>query len=196
MPDLDEKLRLFTEAILSDATTDSQAILAEVNRQREASVTNSEDDSLGAAYIYIKNEIARIHTENERRISRKQMEHRQLLHARRAELSEEVLRDARDKLANYVAQPAYTEQLTGMVREAANVFGGAPIVIGLRHEDMPLVPQLQQTVQHMNVSFVEDSFKLGGLTVECPAMRQCINRTFDASFSDWKERFFSEIVIS
>jgi len=196
LPDIDEKLKRFTEAITSDAAADSQAILEEVRRQQETSLQNATDDSLGQVYRHIKNEAARIRTECGRRVSLKQMENKRTLYARRAELSQEVLREVLEKLAAYVLEPAYAEQLSKTAQEAVDIFGGAPTVISLRHEDMALVPRLRQSVRGLNVSFAEGTFTLGGLTAECPAKHRQINRTLDANFDDWKERFFAEIVIS
>ena len=196
MPDLDEKLKRFTEAITSDAAADSYAIMEEVRRQRESSQRSAVDDSLEAAYRYIKAEVTRIRTESGRTVSRRMMDNKRTLYARRAELSGEVLRDVMQKLADYVTGPAYAEQLTGMARQAAGAFGGAPTVISLRREDMTRIPTLRKAVEGRDVTFVEGTFRLGGLTAECPGQQRQINMTFDANLAEWRERFFAEIVIS
>jgi len=196
LPDLDEKLKRFTEALTSDATADSQAIMEEVRRQRESSEQNAVDESLNDAYRYIKNEVTRIRTESGRRVSRKMMDNKRALFGRRAELSDEVLRQVREKLSAYVKEPAYTEQLTGMALKATDTFGDLPIVIGLRREDAALVPILQKAVSGRDVTFAEGTFHLGGLTAECPSQRKLLNLTFDANLFEWREKFFAEIVIS
>ncbi|MDR2671449.1 MAG: hypothetical protein LBC26_07000, partial [Oscillospiraceae bacterium] len=64
MASLEEKLDLFTKAITSDAEADSQAILEEVRRERENSLSSAENEALNEAYQYIKSKVASLHTEN------------------------------------------------------------------------------------------------------------------------------------
>lgn len=195
MPHIDEKIERFTKAITSGAVADSQAILEEVRRQRESSLATAEDEALNDAYQYIKNEISRIRTESGRQVSRKLMDNKRILYARRAELSEAVLRDVQEKLAAYVKQPAYAGHLTQLILEALSSFGDAPTVVSLRPEDMALVPQIEKQLAGRPVTFVEGHFRLGGMTAECPSRQQQINQTFDANWEDWKTRFFAEIVV-
>jgi vacuolar-type H+-ATPase subunit E/Vma4 len=195
MSDIDAKLKRFTEAITSDAEADSKAILEDVRRQRESSLQSAEDEALGDAYRYIKTEIGRLRVENGRTLSRKMMDNKRTLYARRAALSESALRDVMARLAAYVGTPAYVSRLRDMAREAADAFGGGQTVIALRREDMALVPELRQAVSGRPVTFVEGAFHLGGLTAECPEKQQQLNQTFDASLAEWKTRFFAELVI-
>ena len=195
MPDLDEKLTQFTEAITSDAATDSLAILEELRREREESLSTAQDELLAESYQYMRSEITRIRTENGRRVSHKQMENKRALFDRRNELSQEVLHIVRDHLSAYVKTPAYAERMADLIRQASDAFEGAPIVIGLRHEDELLGPILSGAVKEHVVTFTDSSFSLGGLTAECPGRNQRLNLTFDANWDDWRERFFAEINI-
>ncbi|MDR3207931.1 MAG: hypothetical protein LBT60_06320 [Oscillospiraceae bacterium] len=195
MSEIDAKLKRFTEAITSDAEADSKSILEEVRRQRESSLQSAEDEALGDAYRYIKTEIARLRVENGRTVSRKMMDNKRALYARRAELSESVLRDVMERLAAYVLTPAYADRLCDMARAASAAFGDAETVVSLRREDMALVPRLRQAVGSPRVTFVEGGFRLGGLTAECLEKQQQLNQTFDANLAEWKTRFFAELVI-
>ncbi|MCL2747089.1 MAG: hypothetical protein FWE59_00345 [Oscillospiraceae bacterium] len=232
MPDFDEKLRRFTETITSDAAADTQVILEEVRQRRESARRGAEDDALEESYRYIKQEIARVRTENGRRVARRQMECKRLLFARRAELSQGVLLSVRERVQAYVQTPGYADRLADMARQAVDVLGeageageagasvgsptgaeeyapvgaptdtsvgsptgalGSPVVVSLRHADMPLAPALTAAVCGRAEFRGDSAIQLGGLTAKAANRR--LNLTFDANFEDWKEKFFAEIMI-
>lgn len=195
MPNIDEKIERFTNAITSDAQSDSKAILEEVRRVRESSLATAEDEALSDAYQYIKNEIGRIRTEYGRMVSRKMMDNKRVLYAKRAELAEAVLRDVLEKLADYVKQPGYVKHLAELIAQALEEFEDAPTIVSLRQEDMALEDQLKPLLGKRQVTFEKGRFHLGGMTAECLQKQQQINQTFDANFEDWKTRFFAELVI-
>ncbi|MDR1157132.1 MAG: hypothetical protein LBK75_02330 [Oscillospiraceae bacterium] len=193
MASLEEKLDLFTKAITSDAEADSRAILEEVRRERENSLSSAENEALNNAYQYIKNKVASLHTENGRRVSRKMMECKRTLYARREELSREILRDVTAHVIEYTKTPAYAEQLTALMMDAFSVFKGLPTTISLRAEDGALVPLLTKAAGGQPVTFEQGHFHLGGLIAECRERQQQINQTFDANLEEWKTRFFVEL---
>jgi vacuolar-type H+-ATPase subunit E/Vma4 len=193
MASLEEKLDIFTKAITSDAEADSRAILEEVRRERENSLSSAENEALNDAYQYIKNKVASLHTENGRRVSRKMMACKRALHTRREDLSREILRDVTARVVEYTQTPAYAEQLRALMTNAFSVFKGLPTTISLRAEDMALVPSLTAAAGGQPVTFEQGHFQLGGLLAECRERRQQINQTFDANLEEWKTRFFAEL---
>ncbi|MDR0382113.1 MAG: V-type proton ATPase subunit E [Oscillospiraceae bacterium] len=193
MASLEEKLDLFAKAITSDAEADSRAILEEVRRERETSLSSAENEALNEAYQYIKNKVASLHTENSRRVSRKMMECKRALYARREELAREILRDVTARVVEYTKTPAYAKQLKTLMTNAFSVFKGLPTTISLRAEDMSLVPSLIEAAKGQSVTFEQGHFQLGGLIAECRERQQQINQTFDANLDEWKTRFFVEL---
>ena len=191
VPDLEKKLRRFTETITSDAAAESKTILEEVRVQREASLLEAEDQALSESYRHIQQEVARIRVENGRRLSRRERENKKALFLRNSELSGQVLAAVRERLVAYVQSPAYEEHLRDMVRRASAAFGEEYFAVALGTRDMPIADRLKGVLPSTCASVSADpSIHLGGLVATTPTRR--LDLTFDANWQEWKDRFFAE----
>lgn len=193
MSQIDDKLEQFTNAITSEANAESRAILEEISREWENTLSGAEDEALNDAYRYIRDEVARIRTESGRRVSRKTMECKRALFARREEHARKVLDDVLQNIRAYEETDAYVDQLASAMNRALDLFSGCEAVVSLRAEDMKLVPALRAAAGRRPVAFEQGRFHLGGLIVECKEKQRQINETFDANLDEWKTRFFAEM---
>lgn len=183
-----DKLDYFISVITSDAMEESNKIYDAIKRESEEVLTAAEDDSLNDMFRYIKSEVAKIHNEAGRRVSRKTMENKRRLYLRREEMTGEVLNDVTEKIKEYIKTPAYTKQLTSILFRVMDEFG-ADAIVYLRPEDMHLAGLLEKIDTPHGMEFRAGSFLLGGLQASCPSKMLQIDESFDTTLDNLRGRF-------
>ena len=97
-----EKLRRFTGAIETDAQTESDMLLADARREVQKALSAAEDDVLNETYRFIKDEVARERAAMGRDVSRRMMENKNKLNARREEMGGVIMRRVVERFEAYV----------------------------------------------------------------------------------------------
>jgi len=183
----DDKLEGFIQNILSDAEQEAKKILQEINEEKESSLSAAEDETLNETYRLIKREVARIKTEHGRVLSKKVLENRSAIYARRQEIEQSILQEITRRLDEYTRTQEYVRQLSEQLEQALSRFSGEPSVIYLRAQDMLLAPELQKKAGRGDVEFRQmQSISLGGLIAVCPAKMLRVDQSFDGALEDLK----------
>ncbi len=185
-----DKLNNFTRNILNDAKTECDAIFAEIEKERKQSLSAAEDEVLSETYQFIKSEVSRLKTQSGRAVSKKVLDNKRVLCARREEIAERVISGVKARLAEFVKTDEYIRHLIGLLQHAEKQFDCGDTTVFLAAADMHLVPALKQALTRTNVSFCEtDSIKLGGLIAECPSKQLRADETFDSDLIELQGHF-------
>jgi vacuolar-type H+-ATPase subunit E/Vma4 len=183
-----DKLENFTSVIAEDALGESRRIYADIERESRSILGAAEDEALDEMFRYIRAEVGRIKTECGRAVSRRMMEGRRSLYARRGEMGDEVRDEVRRRLEAYVKTPEYLQRLRTLVREALESFA-ADTVIFLREADKKLAAELWTLKTPYQLEFQTGSFTLGGLMAACPSRGLQIDASFDTTLEELHSRF-------
>lgn len=190
-----EKLERFTTTVLRDANAVAFKIKKEIDQEYDQALKEAEDRCLAETFKYVKEEIAKIKTNEGKRISKKLLDSKRALFLRRSQVAQDVFAELKQRLADYVKTPAYEQRLVSLSREAAGILGDChDIVVYLRADDLHLAQTLAPVFsQQSPAEFLKGSFKLGGLIVESKSKAIRIDESFDLAvseqFAHYTERF-------
>lgn len=184
-----EKLEHFTSAIEADARSESEKILEDIRREMDSAMVAAEDDILNETFRYIKNEVARERTNSGRSVSRRMMDNKNALNARREEMSGQVMQKVTARLNDYVKTEEYFKGLVESARSILNEFNHAETVLYIRKSDESLAGKLKDALKGESFTVKTGDFELGGLMGACLATHMQIDETFDTKFSELRGRF-------
>lgn len=190
MPELNQKLDHFTSTILAQATAETTRAMEELKQRHAQAFDAAEDRVLAETYHYVHTEVARIKSEEGRKVSRHMLDVKNALYRRREEIAHEVFAEVREKLVAFAATPAYADRLLVLYGEAVDALkGGADIRVYLRPADMALSARLSATRPAVKTEFVEGVFLLGGLVAESPSLGRRLDATFDTAEAELDGHF-------
>lgn len=184
-----EKLDNFMMSILSDAEKESGMIMEEIRQKREASKEVAEDEILSETFRHIKAQVGSIKTEAGRRVSKKVLDNKRTLYARREEIMSKVFVQVKDRVGTFVAGPEYPEQLSRLARRAAESLGGQKIIFYLRPQDMRFEDIVRRAAEGIECEVREGAFYLGGVIAECPEKHLRADESFDTAFDNTRQNF-------
>ena len=191
MSELNKKLDHFTSTLLAEATAETDRLLSEVKTQHDNSYSAAEDKVLAETYHYIRSEVARIRSEEGRKVSRHMLDNKKVLYLRREEIAREVFEAVRDRIVAYSVTPEYHQRLMEMARQAVDALKGAnDIVIRLRAEDMDQSDAIAAALGKVKVTFQTDpTVLLGGLTAVSASLGRRVDATFGTAMAELSGHF-------
>ena len=197
MPEQNEKLQRFTEAVMRDAARESNALRRRLYETRTAALEEAHMEAREAARAYYDREAGRIRAEAGREVSRHLMDVKRQVYLRRKEISEEVTANVRARVAAFTASPDYPAHLEKLLRAALSQLPGASTVsLYLREEDMPYGPRLISAAAPVAVECVPGSFALGGLILNCPELGLRADCSFDTRLEELSGHFAEHFGLS
>lgn len=197
MPEQNEKLQRFTEAVMRDAARESNALRRQLYEARTAALEEAHTEAREASRAYYDREAARIRSEAGREISRHLMDVKRQVYLRRKEISEEVTAKARARVAAFTASPDYPAHLERLLRSALEQLPGAAAVsLYLRAEDLEHADRLTAAAAPVQVECAAGSFALGGLILHCPGLGLRADSSFDTRLEELSGHFAEQFGLS
>ena len=197
MPEQNEKLQRFTEAVVRDAARESNALRRRLYEARTAALEEAHIQARETSRAYYDKEAGRIRSEAGREISRHLMDVKRQVYLRRKEISEEVTANVRARVAAFAASPDYPDHLVGLLRAAlAQLPGAAAVSLYLREEDLPYAPRLISAAGRVAVECIPGTFALGGLILHCPELGLRVDCSFDTRLEELSGHFAEQFGLS
>ena len=197
MPEQNEKLQRFTEAVMRDAARDSTALRRQLHEARAASREKAHLEAREISRAYYDREAGRIRSEAGREISRHLMDVKRQVYLRRKEISEEVAANVRARVSDFAASPDYPAHLEQLLRAAlAQLPGAAAVSLYLREEDLPLSARLAAAAAPVAVECLPGTFALGGLMLHCPELGLRVDCSFDTRLEELSGHFAEQFGLS
>lgn len=185
MPNDTEKLSRFEKAVSSEVETKTTEILAEVDSYKEEKLVDVQEAEIQRAYDMIQRKAAEIRASFARDVTREKMTARQRLLLRRNELTENLFKQAEDKIREYTTSDAYSQKLKSML---ANYQGeqAEDFKILTRAEDVELVRSLApgKTVES------SPEIHMGGLIFYSESRHLYQDETYDTMLKNAQEEFY------
>ena len=128
--------------------------------------------------------------DNGQEISRRLMQSKRAVAARREEIGHEVFAAVREKLLAYTETPDYLEHLKKLLSEAFSALGNPyDGTVLLREADMKYASELSKLLPGRHISFEPGSFRLGGLIVDCNSKLLRADQSYDTELSNLEAHF-------
>ena len=178
-----EKLEHFTTMIIGDASSLSDKILSDIKLERDSAIRSAQDEYLTEIYAYIKSEVAKIQIEEGQRVSKKVLECKRTLYARRAEIEASISDELRSRIIEYAGTQDYLTRLQSACTDADRLLAGAPCVVAMRSCDLQHEGKLRPLF-HGSVSFEEGDVALGGLVITSKERHLRVDHTLDTAYQE------------
>lgn len=197
MPEQNEKLLRFTDAVLSEATRERDALTRQLDQACSAALEQARAEAREASRAYYDREASQIRAEAGQEISRHLMEIKRTIYLRRKEIGREVFERVYARIAAFTASPDYPAHLEKLLADAvAQLPGAESITLRLRREDLQYGPMLAQSVAPLKVKCEEGTFTLGGLLVFCAKLQRRLDCSFDARLAELSGHFAEQFGLS
>lgn len=197
MPEQNEKLQRFTEAVMREAARESNALRRQLYEKRTAALEEAHAQAREAARACYDREAALICAEAGREVSRHLMEVKRQVYLRRKEISGEVTVKVRRQVEDFTASPAYPGHLEKLLRAAmARLPQASAVTLYLREEDMKWAEALSAAAAPVQVTCEAGSFALGGLILNCPSAGLRMDCSFDTRLEELSGHFAEQFGLS
>ena len=190
MPDLNEKLNIFQQIILSDAARERDALLSEVEQARQAKLSAAEAELRRETEARVQAQASAISGQMGQKISKQLLQDKRIIATRREEMSREVFSLVRQRILDFTQTEEYLPHLKKLYREAFEALGNPyDGVILLREADMQYAKELSTVLPGRHVTFQAGSFTLGGLIVDCHSKLLRADQSYDTALGDLDGHF-------
>jgi len=190
MPENNQKLDHFTATILNEATAENEQALADFQKERQAKLAQAHREARAEARAYLRASVDRARADAGHQVSRRMQESKRTLFQRRNEIAEQVFGQVRERIAAYTQTPEYGRRLEDLLRQALAVLeNGDDTRVYLRPEDRSYIPGLRDAAPGVHLTFLDGSFRLGGLVAESPRCGKRVDSSFDSRMSELSGHF-------
>lgn len=190
MARLEEKLERFEEAVMSQAQSQSQEILNELEALRKEQISKTENDALSAAYDFIQEEISGVSANAEREISQLRLKQKQEYLAQRTAYEARVFDTVRQRLLAYTGTGDYETALRETARELAGHGMGEGVTLVLKKADAPHKAAVREGYGAACEIVFSDEVTLGGILLKNNANGFVVDMTLDTRLADQRDWFY------
>lgn len=163
MANSDEKVSKFVQAITEYAEEQSRKIHQEVEDFKAERLLAAEKEVLIDSYQLIQKERTELNNQMSREMSRRELEARKALLAKRRDMMNAVFRQAEEKLIKYMEQPAYASRLKQALTDMAAQLPAEGTVYSVSSRDAGLLAELSALCPQGSRVEVSEDIRIGGL---------------------------------
>lgn len=163
MANSDEKVSKFVQAITEYAEEQSRKIHQEVENFKAERLLAAEKEVLIDSYRLIQKERTELNNQMSREMSRRELEARKALLAKRRDMMNAVFRQAEEKLIEYTAQPAYAGRVKQSLADMAEQLPAEGTVYSVSSRDAGLLAELSALCPQGSRVAVSEDIRIGGL---------------------------------
>ena len=189
MANSEEKISKFVQAITEYAQEQSEKIHKEVEDFKAERLQQAEKDVLMDTYRLIQKERDGLRSDLSREISRRDMEARKRLLARRQEMTDTIFQDATNRLKAFTATPAYVEKLKSSLKEMTTLLPAEGTVYYLMPADAAHWSALSPLCPDGSRLETAEDILIGGIRGENTAAGIMADDTLDAKLELQHEWF-------
>lgn len=184
---LEEKLELFEDCAIAQASHQSSVMLAEYRQTLEKIYETKISQAQQEAQNYIITETDRIRREHNRALSMEQNKIKRDIGEKHYQVKEKIFADVTRRLASYRQTPDYIRDLTTHINHIKQAVKDHRADIFLSPGDAPLIPGLSQSC---NVEiYVSDTDFGGGVRAVVPEKNILIDYSYDSLLQEEKNNF-------
>lgn len=184
---IEEKLELFKDSAIAEASHQSSVMLAEYRQTLEKMYESRVAAANQSAQEYIITETDRIRREHNRALSMEQNKIKRDIGEKHHRVKEKIFADVEQMLRDYMGTEAYTRSLMDRIGEIKRFARGQEVRIYVDPSDAEKLPALEAETQ-MKLT-VSDTPFMGGVRAVLPAKNILMDYSFATRLAEEKNNF-------
>ena len=194
MENLTEKLNIFSELVLRDATQKRDELIAAVENERNKRLTQKENEFLQRAYDEIQSTITEAKKESNSKLLRAQLDAKKQLLIKREQIVDDVMGEAERKLRDFCRSAEYEKWFKDLVNKALFEVGKGMKTVYISPDDLKFKPWIEDIVDtaKITVEAAHEHDFIGGVRVYNSSRRVAADYSFGELLAEQKEKFLRE----
>ena len=192
MENLTEKLNIFSELVLRDASEKRDELIAAVENERRERLDKRENEFLQRAYEEIQSTIAKAKKESNSKLLRAELGAKKQLLIKREQIVDDVMDGAKQKLIDFKSSAEYEEWLKELINKAFSEIGEGAKTVYVAADDMKLKSWIEKIQDEITVEPVENSDFIGGVRVYNTERRVAVDYSFGEMLIEQRQKFLRE----
>ena len=194
MENLTEKLNIFSELVLRDATQKRDELIAAVENERSERLTQKENEFLQRAYDEIQSTIAEAKKESNSKLLRAQLDAKKQLLIKREQIVDDVMNEAERKLRAFCQSADYEKWFKDLVNKALFEVGKGTKTVYISPDDLKFKPWIEDIVDTAKITVepAQEHDFLGGVRIYNSSRRISVDYSFGEMLAEQKEKFLRE----
>lgn len=184
---LEEKLKLFEDCAIAEASHQSSVMLAEYRQTLEKVYESKLSQAKKSAESYIITETDRIRREHNRALSMEQNRIKRDIGEKHHQVKEKIFADVEQRLLEYRKTPAYAQDLIAHINHIKTAVRGNAVDIFVAPGDAGLIPQLNQACG-VAIKASDTDFG-GGIRAVVPTKNILIDYSYASLLQEEKNSF-------
>jgi len=181
-----DKLNGFIVAVNTDINESIAKLIEEANQRRYEIIKEAKDEALNESYIKIKTEVKNIGSKYQILLSKKEQEYKIKVLKYKESLFLKIFHNIEQKLKEFTQKEEYKEFLFDLIK-LEEIDENS--IIYLNSKDMKFQEDIIK-FKLVKCSFeVDNSIKIGGLSIFYPQKSILINKTIDLKLEEQKKYF-------
>lgn len=200
MPDNDLKNDIKTDKFLSAiqkfAEEQKSQVLSEAEEFKIQEIKKAEDEGLKEAFELIQHEMASMRSNISKTNSKKAMEGKKKLFARRTEITSEVFEKAEKKLNDFTKTPDYKKYIITSAKNIFDTLKSDDVVIYVKSDDMKYAKDIITVFNNKCDVKESNTITIGGLKGHSANLGLVADETLDTKLESQREWFTANCGIS
>jgi V/A-type H+/Na+-transporting ATPase subunit E len=184
---LDEKLEHFYSSVIDSATKQNIEIVEEFKKTLRKNYEERKDAALRKAEANYRMASDNIIRERNRRISAEALDIRRKVLEKTAEISDQIFKDVKIKLDEYMKTSAYDDLLSEQIKNAVNFAKGDSITVYINPSDADKISSLEEKTG-ISLTVSNRDF-IGGTRAVIPSRSILIDNSFLTRLEEAKNSF-------
>jgi V/A-type H+/Na+-transporting ATPase subunit E len=184
---LDEKLELFYNAAMENATNQNIQIIDEYKKSLQVIYDDYKKEALRKAEINLKSESENLVREKNRTLSNESLKLKRTVSEKSAELTDKLFEDVKRKLYDYMKTSNYFDLLCSQIKHAKDFALGDEITLYINPSDENLKTSLESNTG-VNLTISARDF-IGGTRAVIHSKNILIDNSFFTKLEDLKNSF-------
>ena len=184
---LEEKLELFRDSAIAEASHQSSVMLAQYRQTLEKIYQSRIEQAQQEAETYIITETDRIRREHNRNLSMEQNKIKRDMGEKHYQVKEKIFAQVTGMLIRYKSQPEYIESLVRHIRRILDMVQNNPVTIYVDASDEKLIPEMEKRCG-VKLSVGPREF-LGGVRAAVPSKNILIDYSYASRLEEEKNNF-------
>lgn len=184
---LDEKMRVFYDSTIEDATMQSKKILTEYQESLQVMFEEHEKEAREKAKFTLETESQKLVQEKNKVLSMQSLDFKRQLNEKNEVLKNELFLDVERKLKSFMKTEEYIQLLIKQINEAVDFARSDEIIIYINSSDENLKNRLEmETNTPITISNIDF---MGGTRAVIQEKNILIDRSFSSKFMQEKDTF-------
>ncbi|MBB5264699.1 vacuolar-type H+-ATPase subunit E/Vma4 [Catenibacillus scindens] len=184
---LEEKLELFKDSAIAEASHQGSVMLAQYRQSLEKIYNSKIEQVKKEGDSYIVTQTDKIRREHNRLLSMEQNKIKRDIGEKHHQVKEKIFSDVTDMLVEYKKDPEYIRSLEVHIRKILAMVENHPVTIYVDASDSGLIPELEQRCR-TKISVSSQDF-IGGIRAEVPSKNILIDYSYATRLEEEKNNF-------